>query len=210
MTPAEIDAKARKQQEAVDRLSVRLRAKAAEIIKRFEGRSFTAAEVFQELENMWLKSIEFQKSARQLKNISKDEIKAADYNMINLGELRALVKSWLKSPTRHAPGSDIWRKARDFQVAPILWLERISRPVLQRQIAYERMASSALNVPGQAVRYVLEQARQGVTGGLGLPGWFIPTLAGAGIIAIGLRLYLGFVEPVLPPARLRRRDTVPT
>ena len=194
MTSKEIDQRTREQQAAVQRASLRRRALVAETTHRFEGRSFTAAELFPEIDKMWQTATQFQKGAHQLKNISAEELRQADYNMLNLLELRALLKTQLKSPTKHAPGSEMWRKARDYQIAPILWLDRVSGPVLERQIKVDRATATVLNLPSRVVRYTLDQATQA----LGLPSWFLPTLAGAAVVAIGVRVYQRVISPLLP------------
>jgi hypothetical protein len=194
MTQKEIDERTRQQRAAVERASQRRRALVAEITKRFEGRSFTAAEVFPEIDKMWQTATQFQKGARDLGNVSAENLKQADYNMLNLLELRALLKSAIKSPTKHAPGSDTWRKARDFQIAPILWLDRVSAPILERQIQHDRTAATVFNLPSTVIRYAHEQA----TEALGLPHWFVPALVGTGIVLIGVRVYQRVISPLLP------------
>jgi uncharacterized protein YukE len=193
MTKAEIDARAQRQQETIKKVAQRLRAKAAEIAKRFEGRSFTAAEVYPEVDQAWKSASEMHKVAHTLHNISKEHLKQADYIVIRLLELRAFFKRELKSPMRHAPGSEMWRKARDYQMAPILWLVEVQRPILQRQIAHDKAVATVANVPSATVTYVRNQASQA----LGLPTWFVPALAGTFLVAVGIRVFQ-VVSPALP------------
>jgi hypothetical protein len=196
MTKAEIDARARQQQATVEQVALRLRTKAAEITKRFEGRSFTAAEVYPEIDEAWRKASEMHKAAHTMHNISAENLKQADYNVLNLLELRALLKRESGSAAKYAPGSETWRKARDSQVAPILWLVQVQGPVLQRQIAQDKAIATATNLPSMAAGYVRDQASQA----LGLPTWFIPALAGSLLVAVGVRIFQG-ISPALPRGR---------
>jgi hypothetical protein len=196
MTPAQINAQAQRQQETIERVAQRLRAKAAEIVKRFERRSFTAAEAYPEIDDAWKKATEMHKVAHTLSNISKEHLKQADYNVIHLLELRALMKREQKSPTRYQPGSEVWKKARDYQTAPILWLIEVQRPILQRQIAHDKAIATVANLPSASVSYVRNQASQA----LGLPTWFIPALAGTLLVAVGVRVFQ-VVTPALPRSR---------
>ena len=194
MTQKEIDERTRQQQATVELASMRRRALIAEITQRFEKRSFTAAEVFPEVDKMWQTATQFQKGAHQLKNISAENLKQADYNMLNLLELRALLKTQIKSPTRHAPGSEMWRKARDYQIAPIEWLDRVSAPVLEKQIKYDRATATVLNLPSNVIRYARDQASEA----LGLPQWFLPALVGTAVVLVGVRVYQSVIAPILP------------
>jgi hypothetical protein len=136
MTPAEINARAQRQRETIERVAQRLRAKAAEIVKRFEGRSFTAAEAYPEIDDAWKKATEMHKVAHTLSNISKEHLKQADYNVIHLLELRAQLTREAKFPARYQPGGEVWRKARDYQTALILWLIEVQRPVPPSKILF--------------------------------------------------------------------------
>lgn len=185
MSKAESDARAQRQKEAMERAALRLRAKANEITRRFERRTFTAAEVFPEVDEAWKKASEMHTVAHQLRNISREHLKEADYNVIRLLELRAQLKREIGSPTKHAPGSEVWRKARDYQIAPILWVVRVSRPVLERHIAIDKAVGTVADIP----RKIVNAPRQIASEALGLPKWFIPAVAGALVVAIGARFY---------------------
>jgi hypothetical protein len=184
MTKAEIEARAKAQQTAIDAVAQRLRGKAEEIVKRFAGRSFTASEVFPEIDQAWRQATELHKVAYTLHNISKENLKRADDNVLRLLELRAQLKRDLTAPTRHTPGSEMWRKARDYQTAPLLWLIDVQRPILQRQIAQDKAVATAANLPGQAAGYLRTQASEA----LGLPRWFVPVVAGTVVLAVGARV----------------------
>lgn len=192
----------------------RLGAKMLEIDQRFAGRRFTAAEIRPEIAKMFQIAGEFQKESQSISRLTDRDRKDIDYIFIDLGELYGFfgavdrgmsVNNGYPKSFVFAQGDPYWQKALDLQKAPIAWLLRIGKPVLESGADANRFLDKVKDAPGAGIRWTLEQ----LLAGLGLPKWFLPVLGVTTIAGLGAWAYFTFLAPVSAASKTLRLRTNP-
>lgn len=202
------------QQAAIASWQSRLTGKIQEVDDKFRGRTFTAAEIRPEIAKVFQIAGEFAKIAKTINNITEDELRRIDYIFIDLGELYAFFgvvasgKAIGLSDSKDYPpsyvfaqGDPYWQKALDLEKAPIAWLIGVGKPVLENQVHVEELIRKAEDIPGRAIRWIINQAVQG----LGLPKEVVPVIGGAVVIGLGVWAYFTFLEPIRRSTRAYAR-----
>lgn len=193
-----------------------LAGKVNDIDKLFINRSFTASEIYPEIDKSWNMATQFAETAKTMNNISSADVDDINGIALSLLELRGFFDAVIKGQFEEYPPSvylfsspnQYWQKALDGEKAPIQWLIRIGSPVLQTQADYNDLLKTAANFPSTAIQWTLDS----ILKALHLPTWLIPAIAITGIVGLGAWTYFTFLAPIshttrrlANPRRRRRR-----
>lgn len=166
-----------------------LAGKVAEIQYKYADSHPLAAELLTDVDHWWQVATEFANGAPTLSNISDADIQRAQYNAVDLLEMRAYLKGLYFGSV--VP-DNVKFNAVGLMTAPIKWLQSIGTPVLQTQAKYEDMVKTAADLPSLSLKYLLDQLLKS----LSLPSWTVPVIAGGAILGAGAWIYLTFLAPV--------------